>query len=792
VVISEVAGDLAGGQAGVRFQLFSRQDPDHPGQRERWNLHASGLCRPGGRSVENNLTLDGLRQRFAESGSEPLPVEPYYEALRQAGLEYGPYFQGIREMWARPAEALAHIQPADQHQSLLLNKHYSIHPALLDAAFQALGAAVSSRYQMDQQALSQLPGEMQALASQKPLPTWVPVAIERLRLLRQPESTELWSHAVLLDPGATAGSSSLVATPATLKGDITLWDAGGQVIAEVYGLQLQQLAPSAISQPLPGQPVAIERWFYRTTWQPTAALREPVPIGAASTTLRKRWLIIGDPGENAWQKSLAVGLAEKLAVAQAQGVHAPCPQDSGDLLRLLQQAGGLDGLDGIVSLVGLREDAAEALSLAELEEYQAAVLGSLLHLVQSISQLASKTTPRLYLVTRNAQQSGFGPDSVIRTALGAASSSIWGLGRTIILEQSDLNGCLVDLSLASGSDSQAELSLLANELLYNPGGPAAENQIALRGDSRYVARLERYDPGESETGNQLGPSLVLFNPEKDQNYRLTTRSQSKRTGDSPSETQSSTSGDLDSLVLQVAPRVSPGPGQIEIQVYAAGLNFLDVLTALGLRPDLPLGPIQFGTECAGRIVAVGEGVDAWQVGDEVIAIAPASFGLYTTTLASLVARKPAPLTWEQAAAIPIVFLTASYALEYLARLQPGERVLIHAGAGGVGLAAIQLARLAGAIIFATAGSPEKRELLASLGVQHVMDSRSLAFADQVLQITADQPGEPGVDIILNSLAGEAVEKGLAILRPYGRFLEIGKRDIYANSPIGLWPFRKNI
>lgn len=792
LVISETAGDLASGQAGFRFQLFSRQDYEHPGFRERWNLHASGLCRPGGRSTENNLTLEGLRQRFVEAGSDQLPIEPYYEALRQAGLEYGPYFQGIQEIWARPAEALAHIQPLAEHQPLLLNKQYSIHPALLDAAFQALGAAVTSRYQAEQQALDQLPGEMQALASQKPLPTWVPVAIERFRLMRRPESTELWSHAVLLDPSATVGNPSLSASPTNLKGDITLWDAGGQVIAEVFGLQLQQLAPSVIRKPIQDQPAAIERWFYRTTWQPAATLREPAANGVARPIIRKRWLILGDSDENTWQKSLGTGLAEKLAVAQAQCVYAACPDDIADLLRLLQRTGGLDGLDGIVSLVGLRENQSESLNLAELEEYQAATLGRLLHLVQSVSQLDLKTTPRLYLVTRNAQRTGIGSASDISTALGAASSSIWGLGRTIIHEQSDLNCCLVDLSLASGADSQAELSLLADELLFNPGGSAAENQIALRGDDRYVARLERYDPGESETASQLETSLVLFDPVKDQNFRLTTRSQPIRTGDSSSAPQSSTAGDLDSLALQIAPRVSPGPGQIEILVQAAGLNFLDVLTALGLRPDLPPGPIQFGTECAGRVVAIGEGVDAWQVGDEVIAIAPASFGLYTTTLSSLAARKPAALTWEQAAAIPIVFLTASYALEYLARLQPGERVLIHAGAGGVGLAAIQLARLAGAAIFATAGSPEKRELLASLGVQYVMDSRSLAFADQVLQITADQPGEPGVDIILNSLAGEAVEKGLAVLRSYGRFLEIGKRDIYANNPIGLWPFRKNI
>ncbi len=153
-----------------------------------------------------------------------------------------------------------------------------------------------------------------------------------------------------------------------------------------------------------------------------------------------------------------------------------------------------------------------------------------------------------------------------------------------------------------------------------------------------------------------------------------------------------------------------------------------------------------------------------------------------------VARKPAHLSFEQAATIPIAFLTAYYSLHTLGRMQQGERVLIHSGTGGVGLAAVQLALKAGAIVFATAGSPEKRALLAALGVPHVMDSRSLAFADEVMGLT---DGE-GVDIVLNSLSGEAIDKNLSILRPCGRFIEIGKTDIYKNRKIGMRPLRKNI
>jgi NAD(P)-dependent dehydrogenase (short-subunit alcohol dehydrogenase family) len=132
-------------------------------------------------------------------------------------------------------------------------------------------------------------------------------------------------------------------------------------------------------------------------------------------------------------------------------------------------------------------------------------------------------------------------------------------------------------------------------------------------------------------------------------------------------------------------------------------------------------------------------------------------------------------------------MTAWYALHHLGKIQRGEKILIHAAAGGVGLAAVQIARLAGAEIFATAGNDEKRNYLRKVGIRHVMDSRSTAFAAEIRRLTKGE----GVDLVLNSLAGDAIAKGLAVLAPGGRFLEIGKRDIYANTAIGLRPFRNN-
>jgi NADPH:quinone reductase-like Zn-dependent oxidoreductase/acyl carrier protein len=185
---------------------------------------------------------------------------------------------------------------------------------------------------------------------------------------------------------------------------------------------------------------------------------------------------------------------------------------------------------------------------------------------------------------------------------------------------------------------------------------------------------------------------------------------------------------------------------------------------------------------------VGTDVRKLSVGDEVAAFAFDCLASHAVTDARLAVRRPLSLDTEKAAGVPVAFMTASYALNHLARISGGDRVLVHSATGGVGLAALQLARRAGAEIFATAGTETKREWLRSLGIRHVFDSRSGQFAREVLEAT----GGDGVDIVLNSLAGDAVEQGLSVLRPYGRFVEIGKRDIYENRQVGLLPFQRNL
>ncbi|MFE7134486.1 SDR family NAD(P)-dependent oxidoreductase [Streptomyces sp. NPDC057638] len=212
-----------------------------------------------------------------------------------------------------------------------------------------------------------------------------------------------------------------------------------------------------------------------------------------------------------------------------------------------------------------------------------------------------------------------------------------------------------------------------------------------------------------------------------------------------------------------------GEGQVRIEVRAAGLNFKDVLMALGMYPGEPA----LGSEAAGVVVDVGPGVEHLSPGDRVLGLFPHSFGPYAVTDARMVARMPREWSFAAAAAVPVVYLTAYYGLVDLARIRPGERLLVHAATGGVGTAAVQLARHLGAEVFATA-SEGKQHVLRAQGLpdDHIADSRTLDFARRF----------PAVDVVLNALTGEYVDASLGLLGDGGRFLEMGKTDIRAAAP----------
>lgn len=229
-------------------------------------------------------------------------------------------------------------------------------------------------------------------------------------------------------------------------------------------------------------------------------------------------------------------------------------------------------------------------------------------------------------------------------------------------------------------------------------------------------------------------------------------------------------GVLEGLCLTPVSRRAPGPGEVEIRVSASGLNLRDVMNALAMRSDgEPLGG-----ECAGVVTAVGSGVQGFAVGDAVVAVGAGAFAIYLTVDARAATLRPRGLSDAQAAALPLAAMTARHALIEIAKLRPNQSILIHAGAGGLGMAAIAVARRIGARIYVTAGSEAKRNLLRSLGIEHVFSSRNLTFESEVMGVTEGR----GVDVVLNSLSGDFIGASVRALASDGVFLEVGKQGIW--------------
>ncbi|HEX3324050.1 MAG TPA: SDR family NAD(P)-dependent oxidoreductase, partial [Solirubrobacterales bacterium] len=344
----------------------------------------------------------------------------------------------------------------------------------------------------------------------------------------------------------------------------------------------------------------------------------------------------------------------------------------------------------------------------------------------------SKEDSRLTLVTHGAM-------TVTDESPDPAAAAVWGLVRSA---QSEHPGrfALVD---TDGSDA-SEQALAAALVL---GG--REPQLALRNGTALVPRAL---PAKDDADSLVPPPAP---------WRLDAV---KR-------------GTLESLALVPASQQPLGPTEVRLQMHAAGLNFRDVLITLGVYP----GEAIIGSEGAGTVLEVGAAIEGLAPGDRVMGLIPNAFGPLATTERDLLTKTPEGWTFEQAAAMPIVFATALYGLRDLAELKAGEKVLIHAGVGGVGSAAIQIAQHIGAEVFATA-SPSKWDVLKEVGIadDHIASSRDLEFKNKFLEVS----GGEGVDVVLNALAGDFVDASLDLLPRGGRFLEMGKTDVRDPGQVG--------
>lgn len=385
------------------------------------------------------------------------------------------------------------------------------------------------------------------------------------------------------------------------------------------------------------------------------------------------------------------------------------PVDAAQAGRVLDSAAGETALTGVVQFW----------SPGNEQRSMAATV----HLAQAM--IGRGMSASLSIVTANAHR--IGPQAF---PCEPDSALVWGFAAALREEHPELRHRLIDLHATDTDDA-------AQAILAELTGKDGEDRVAWREGMRFVQRLAR---------RQVLPAAP---------YRL-----------HPTST-----GMLDQMQLKPLMLEGPGKGQMCIRVHATGLNFRDVINALGMFPGIPS---LLGGECAGIVEAVGEAVDTAWIGRKVVCGAAGAFSSHILSDQRLVSPIPEGYSFEQAATLPIAYVTAHYALSHVARLAPGERVLIHAGAGGVGQAAIQIAKARGAEIYTTAGSPRKRDFLRAQGIVHVLNSRSLDFAEQIRVSIRSE----GIDVVLNALSDGFIPESLALLRKGGRFLEIGKLGIW--------------
>ena len=480
----------------------------------------------------------------------------------------------------------------------------------------------------------------------------------------------------------------------------------------------------------------------------------------SSDVTPRSWIVISDA--TGYSADLADEMTKKLQVDSdivIQTQIVDIQQFESLLLETLINYGELDGILYLAGLNKLSNDtSAEAILDQQVNRCHDAAI-----ILQACEKNQTKTT--CWLVTQNASTPLFSKSSnnsmAPSTIINSGDAALWGFGRTMLNETSCLSLRLIDLI------TPISIKIIISALEKELNNQDNEQEIIINSQgSRYAPRLHSKNSISSENDKSIeNPTLRL-------SFQFP--------------------GQLRNLRWEAHLPKTPDEDEVEIDVHATGLNFRDIMYALGLLSDEAVengfsGPT-LGLEFSGTIKSVGSNINNYTVGDKVLGFSPSSFSNRIVTKTNNITHIPPHISHEAAATIPSTFFTVYYSLHYLARLQPGEKILIHGATGGVGLAAIQIAKWIGAEIYATVGSEEKRDFLKLLGIKHIYDSRSLSFADEIMEQTQGL----GIDVVLNSLSGEAINRNFQILKPFGRFLELGKRDFYENTKIGLRPFRNNI
>ena len=695
-------------------------------EKQDWELHASGrlVLVASEMPIMESIDLAEIRAGFTHEVTH----EQLYAELGLLGYQFGPEFSEIEHVWCFPGEALARIAAPPLIAESATG--YRFHPAVLDACFQATHGT--------REVLSNMAA---------PEFFFLPESIRRVQLYRAVTGEFLWAHARLRQRDARS-----------ILCDIFVYDDQGNRVADVLGFRAAQVDHRRSTDD-------VGNGVYQFQWEESALSDTPSDKKPESFS-DSLCLVFAD--EQGIADQLIKGLSARGETAirlrpgtrfrQLSDLEFVIPPDSPDgLRRVIELSLGIGRqLRTVFHCWSLDHTTAGQLGNESLLAAQQTGVLSALHLAQILRSLESSPSPVVCFVSRGAQATT-SDDAVT----GLASTPLIGFLRVANNELPQFRWTVIDLD---PNRDTSEINALVSELTIG----SEEREIALRNGRRLVNRLR---------------------PVREDELPLRSRNAIAANGETtPYRLQTTKPGILTHLSLNETHRTDPQEDEIEVRVMAGGINFRDLMKAMGMYPGNPVDLLWFGDDFSGIVERVGRNVTDLVSGDRVTGLAPYCFRAFVTVQRRKVFTLPKRMSFRDAATMPTAFLTAHYALIELARMQKGESVLIHAGTGGVGQAAIQVAQRLGLKIFATAGTAEKRRMLGDMGVPHVLNSRTLEFADQIMEITKGR----GVDAVLNSLAREFIPKSLSVLAPFGRFLEIGKIDVYGNTRIRLNALKDNV
>ncbi|KAJ5952428.1 uncharacterized protein N7479_010841 [Penicillium vulpinum] len=673
--------------------------------------------------------------RIQKSATNYLDMPHMYQVLSDLGAGYGPIFQDIDNCYASPNHSFGDLHVRDTRSVMPkgFEPPLTVHPSFLDGllhfAWPLLGQGLG---RMDLDTL------------------YMPTMIKRITIgLNVPTTAGEYVKAYC------SGSPSLPFPEPTKFDLFAIQEGSTKPVITIDGLVMTPLRNPNFHRE------AIRKLCYKVDWHPLAEVDSAIEgdiqdgIGPAEsnghTSTHGNTNSDGNPGKKG--NSHTNGIANVIKPKQ-------------DLI--ISYFGEADGIADKLSI---------ALSNASGWNISVQIFGEMDFSQKQLVLLQTGADSLRYLTE--------GVFEELKMALLKAQTVLWvyrtdspdaqmtvGLTRTL---RSETLAKIATLGLAPEDIEYPEKPIqVAMSAVWPTDGaePSKDFEFKTQGSEIFVQRIVEDDAANTFVHNEIHDMTISTQPFSQPGRRF--------------KIQIGNPGALDTLYFVDDNPPPLGDDQIEFQVKASGLNFKDIVVSMG-----QLAQSYIGIECSGIVSSIGSNVKKFRVGQRVMAMPEGCFSTYARCSATSAAEIPADMSFEVAATVPVVFCTAYYALFDLGQLQAGERVLIHAGAGGVGQAAIMLAQMNGADIFVTVGYLDKKQFLMtqySIPENRIFYSRDSSFARDIRRAT----GGVGVDVVVNSLAGDLLRETWECLAPFGRFVEIGKADITKNTRLDMQPFEHNV